>query len=272
MHPEIPVDGLAERAKPACLSEMSDPVRLTCEKGHRTVAITPRARIILCLIPAMLLPAIAAVFYYVLFPGQWSGRIIYGTTKLFTLVWPIAAVWAIERQPLRLKPINAAKHLAAIPMGLASGLLIAATMLALYKWSVIGDYVGLYRDAIRDKVEAFGLRDPATYLLFGTAMSVAHSLLEEYFWRWYVFGRLSKVSGLPSAYCLASFSFAAHHYIVLGCYFPLPLAAAFGTCVAIGAAFWCWLYRRQQSLVGVWLSHVLADVAIICIGYRLVFQ
>jgi len=230
-----------------------------------------RNRTLAGVIPAMIVPCNGALFYFVILSGTTIGRTVYAATKVFTLVWPVVAIVAIERQPLSLRPQNLATHIRAIPAGMLSGLVIAFLIVGLYEWSYLGEYVRLHHDAVRDKINSIGLASRGAYLGFSAFMSVLHSLLEEYFWRWYVFGRLSKVTGWPIAYGLASFSFAAHHYVVLGCYFPPLLAATLGTGAAIGACFWCWLYRRQQSLVGVWLSHALADAAIVCIGYRLLF-
>ena len=40
--------------------------------------------------------------------------------------------------------------------------------------------------------------------------------------------------------------------------------------VAVGGAFWAWLYDRSGSLVGPWLSHLVIDAGIFFIGFQLV--
>ena len=40
--------------------------------------------------------------------------------------------------------------------------------------------------------------------------------------------------------------------------------------VAIGGAFWAWLYERSGSLVGPWMSHLLVDAGIFLVGFDLV--
>ena len=49
---------------------------------------------------------------------------------------------------------------------------------------------------------------------------------------------------------------------------PLPCARA--SAVAIGGAFWAWLYNRTNSLLAPWVSHALIDAGIFWIGYDLV--
>lgn len=41
--------------------------------------------------------------------------------------------------------------------------------------------------------------------------------------------------------------------------------------VAVGGAFWAWLYHRSGSLLGPWISHMLVDAAIFGVSYQLAF-
>ena len=106
----------------------------------------------------------------------------------------------------------------------------------------------------------------------GRVLCLAHSLLEEYYWRWFVFGQLYKNWSLSLAILVSSVGFMAHHVVLLATFFgwgsPLTYLFSFG--VAIGGAFWAWLYASSRSLLGPWLSHMLVDVAIFLIGYDLV--
>ncbi len=104
--------------------------------------------------------------------------------------------------------------------------------------------------------------------------SAIHSLLEEYYWRWFVFGQLSRICHIPMAIAVSSIGFAAHHVLVLGLYFGYSGPAAmftllFTMAIVIGGAFWAWLYRASNSLISSWLSHALIDAAIFAIGYTM---
>jgi uncharacterized protein len=48
-----------------------------------------------------------------------------------------------------------------------------------------------------------------------------------------------------------------------------PWTWLFSLSVAVGGAFWAWLYQRTGSLYGPWLSHLLVDAAIFLVGYDL---
>ena len=68
----------------------------------------------------------------------------------------------------------------------------------------------------------------------------------------------------------SSLAFMAHHVFVLAYYFPGRFwiaAVPFSLGVAFGGGLWAWLYHRFQSLYAPWVSHLLADAAIMVIGY-----
>jgi membrane protease YdiL (CAAX protease family) len=155
--------------------------------------------------------------------------------------------------------------------GLGFGMLVGGAMLAAY-------FGGLHRSSllaqtpgrIRAKLAEFGADSPGGYLALGAFLCVAHSFLEEYYWRWFVFGRLRALLPLAPALVLASLGFTSHHVLVLWAYLPgkvltgvVPAALA----VAVGGAVWAWVYERGGSLLGPWLSHLLLDTALFVIGW-----
>ncbi|NLS90584.1 MAG: CPBP family intramembrane metalloprotease [Planctomycetaceae bacterium] len=126
--------------------------------------------------------------------------------------------------------------------------------------------------AVVEKVRGFGVGDVWRYVALGAFYSIIHSGLEEYYWRWFVFGRLKRSISLGSAIALSSVGFMLHHVILLGIYFdwaPLPVGI-FSAAVAVGGAVWAWLYNRSGSLFGPWIGHLLIDAGIFLMGYDLV--
>jgi membrane protease YdiL (CAAX protease family) len=131
----------------------------------------------------------------------------------------------------------------------------------------------LAAEAVRKKVAGIGVGSVSRYCVLAAFYSVIHSLLEEYYWRWFVFGALRRLTSLPVAIALSSLGFMAHHVCILSLYFgwgsisSIVLSAA----VAIGGVIWAWLYQQTNSLFGPWISHALVDAAIFIVGYDLVF-
>jgi membrane protease YdiL (CAAX protease family) len=124
---------------------------------------------------------------------------------------------------------------------------------------------------VYEKLVAFGLASPAGYVGLAAFYAVAHSFLEEYYWRWFVFGELARLLPVRHAILISSVGFMAHHVVLLaallGWSAPVTWLASGG--VAAGGAFWAWLYHRSGSLYGPWLSHLLVDAAIFVVGYDL---
>jgi membrane protease YdiL (CAAX protease family) len=86
----------------------------------------------------------------------------------------------------------------------------------------------------------------------------------------YVYGRLRKLVHPGLAYLLAGGAFAAHHYVVLASFFSGWMTVCLGTCVGMGGVLWCWLYQKQDSLMGCWISHMLVDGVILYIGFKII--
>jgi len=108
-------------------------------------------------------------------------------------------------------------------------------------------------------MRGFGLTDGRFFITLGLFYSIIHSGLEKYYWRWFVFGRMRRTMPWIYAAFLSSFGFTAHHVLLLGTYFCydslLCWFASFG--VAVGGFYWCWLYKRSDSIWGscLWLLY-----------------
>jgi membrane protease YdiL (CAAX protease family) len=162
------------------------------------------------------------------------------------------------------------------PVGVGFGLVVAA--------AIIGLYYGYFRNSpvladtpekLRGKLHEFGVDTPAAYTALALFIVVAHSLLEEYYWRWFVFGRLRTLVPFAAAVAISSLAFMAHHVVLLDGFLPgrfFTAALPFSLGIAVGGAVWAWLYARADSVWSPWLSHALVDGALIVIGWDMVFR
>jgi hypothetical protein len=157
-------------------------------------------------------------------------------------------------------------------LGLGMGAAVAGIMVAAYFGGLAhSDFFAHAAEVLRNKLPAFGIDSPSRMIALGVFYSAIHSLLEEYYWRWFVFGQLRRLVPLPAAVVVSSLAFMGHHVIVLSIYLSWPGTAAASGCVAVGGALWAWLYQRSGSLYAPWVSHLLIDAAIFAIGYEMVF-
>jgi membrane protease YdiL (CAAX protease family) len=234
----------------------------------------PRApRDLAAVLVALVLPTAITWLYF--FEAQsWSKEAqlgVFSVVKTVQFALPIVWVWLVQKA----RPALRWPGMRGVGMGLAFGAAVSCAMFALY-WGVLrgSDLVATATPAIRAKVTGAGLNSLAAYVAVGVFYSLLHSLLEEYYWRWFVYGQLRRWTSLLTANVVSSLGFMAHHVLVLGFYFKFdnPATYVLASCIAIGGAVWAWLYQRSGSLLGTWLSHLLIDAAIFTIGYDLVQQ
>jgi hypothetical protein len=82
------------------------------------------------------------------------------------------------------------------------------------------------------------------------------------------FRLLSESTWVQGVY-LAAGAFAAHHVVVASTFFGLAAGLLLGGSVAVGGLLWSLMLARQGTLAGAWVSHVLVDLGLAWIGYRL---
>ena len=126
---------------------------------------------------------------------------------------------------------------------------------------------------IQAKVAEMGLATPMKFIGLAAFYTVCHSLLEEYYWRWFVFGMVRQRTAIATAIVVSSLGFMAHHVLVLSRFFgPFSIGTwFFSFCVAVGGAIWAWQYHKTGRLYAPWLSHAIIDAVIFTIGYAAIF-
>jgi membrane protease YdiL (CAAX protease family) len=198
-------------------------------------------------------------------------QLTYGAGILVQLVLPLVCLWRFGHG----RPGRAAPGGWDLPLGLGFGLVAGAGAVGLYYWFLRS--TPLFAESavkVHARLAEFGLDSPGGFAVFAFFIAVVHSLLEEYYWRWFVFGRLSRRTSLGVAAALASAAFMAPHVFALSSFLGGEYPGAvlvFTLCVGIGGAFWAWLYWRSGSLVAPWLSHLVVDAALFVVGYDLFF-
>lgn len=224
-------------------------------------------RVWLAVFPAMLVPFVGSLAYFVVFRDSAAVRLLYGATKAFTLLWPLVALrWVLhERWP---RPTLGHSVRSAVRFGLASGGLIVLVMAGL-QLTPLGTVLAAGAPAIREKASSFGIVEH--YWLFALMLSTLHALLEEYYWRWFVYGRLRRLTAPAIAHLGAGLAFALHHVVIAGVYFGWGWGLVLGAGVAIGGVIWSWAYERHQTLLGAWISHILVDLGLMSVGHHLLF-
>ena len=222
------------------------------------------------LVVAMLFPTFMAAMYFVYLPNGGLAQAAYYGGKTLQFAFPVLFVLLVDRRLPRPKRPD----FVGLSWGLAFGLVVAAAMLALYFGWLADTF--LFADTgrlVKGKLDVFHVSSRAEYVLLATAIAVVHSLAEEYYWALVrVLAQLNRLVNLPLAIALSSFAFVGHHVLVLNAYFPgrfWIVVIPFSLAIAVGGAFWAWLFARTGTIYSSWLSHALVDAAFFVIGWDL---
>lgn len=222
------------------------------------------------LVPALTLPTIASLAYFVWLEGtSWVAPVYLGA-KAVQFAGPVAA----------LGTLLAAAHGPPRPgrsvvLGLGTG--VAGAALTWFAYVVLvrgGDMAATAAEAIAVKLADFHLDSAPRYVVAALFISFLHSWLEEVYWRAFVYGWLRRLTSTHWALSVAALGFAAHHVVVIGVYAgdsPVLVVLLMSVPVALGGALWSLLYRATGNrLLAPWLSHACIDLAIMAVGYDLI--
>jgi membrane protease YdiL (CAAX protease family) len=223
------------------------------------------------IVAAAVFPALVTWVYFIALAqsNPRLQRIAYAVGKSLQFALPVVWVVLVQRAPIRVDWLR----LAGLPAGLAFGILVFVAVLVGYHFVLKpAGYLRKAADAIHEKIAQFRINTAGRYLAMGAFYSILHSFLEEYYWRWFVFGQLQQVTAVGAAIVVSAVGFTLHHVLVLGIYFGWfsPATIFFSLAVTVGGAFWAWLYFQSGSLYGPWMSHLLVDAVIFVVGYDLV--
>lgn len=203
------------------------------------------------------------------------GQSLYGLAKVWILLLPF--LWTRWVDLRRVRPTRPSAG--PLLLGLATGVAIAAGIVLAYV--LVGEGwvdVALFRDRAREA----GFGTPGRYLALAVWIALVNSLLEEYVWRWFLVRKIEGVlpsirfagrAGVPAwtAVPASAAFFTVHHIFALAAQFPWQITAVGSAGVFAGGCIWSWTYARFRSIWPGYVCHVLADAAILAIGWRILF-
>lgn len=110
-----------------------------------------------------------------------------------------------------------------------------------------------------------------TFVFVGLYITLVNSLLEELFFRGFIFLTLHKAGGKKLAMWFSAILFGCYHMAMFQTWFPpaLVLLCVVGL-VAVGL-FFNWINLRTKTFLNSWLVHIIADAAIMIIGFRMLY-
>lgn len=107
------------------------------------------------------------------------------------------------------------------------------------------------------------------FLLVSLYISFANSLLEEVFFRGFLFTNLKRLHSRGFAYGFSAVLFSAYHAAMMIGWFSPILFILVMVGLVIGGMIFNWLNERLDTIYCSWLTHMFANFAINTIGFML---
>ncbi len=183
---------------------------------------------------------------------------------LFTLI-PYLYVKIIKKSTvaveLNFKKLDK-KHL---KLGFLLG--ISSFLIILVAYLLLGQYIDFSR--IASELQNKSKITPTSFIFVGLYIIFGNSFLEEIFFRGFIFLSLYELKSKRLAYVYSSVLFGLYHIAIFKTWFNLGLIALalFGL-VVVGFLF-NWIDTKSENFINSWIVHILADSAIILIGFRM---
>ncbi len=107
------------------------------------------------------------------------------------------------------------------------------------------------------------------FLFVSLYISFANSLLEEFFFRGFLFTNLKRSSGAAVAYGISALAFGLYHVAMMIGWFGFWLNALVMLGLLAGGVIFNWLNEKLGCIYASWLTHMFANFAINTIGFIL---
>jgi hypothetical protein len=197
-------------------------------------------------------------------PGS-LGQIVFSLCKVWLVALPLVWFFWVDRGKLSISLPKPRELLVGGVLGLLMfGIILGAYWLFGQHWIDATD--------VRAKAQEVGISSPTVYFLGALYWTFINSLFEEYIWRWFVYSKCEVLIPGTGAVLLCGLLFTLHHIIALSAYTQNWLVVILGSLgVFLAGTIWSWCYLSYRSIWSSYFSHVLADLAIAIVCWKLLF-
>lgn len=225
-----------------------------------------RSRALLALVLCVPATSIGSTLAYAVVPGP-VGQSLYMLLRVWLAAFPLFWLLKVERGGLSWSPLPREHRREAWTVSAVLSVLIVAVVIG--AWALFGEQLDVER--LREQAARSGLDRRANYVLFGAYIAFVNSLLEEYAWRWFVHSKCEEIVGGVRAVLLSALLFTLHHIVT----FTLQFGVAAGLLASLGVflagCVWSSCYLRWRSIWPGWVTHVVADLVGLAIGWKILF-
>lgn len=111
--------------------------------------------------------------------------------------------------------------------------------------------------------------DKGNFLLVALYVSFVNSMLEEFFFRGFVFGNIKQSCSRKAAHLYSSFLFAAYHVTMMVGWFPPIILVLVIAALMVGGMIFNYLNEKYDTILVSWFVHMFANFSINTIGFIL---
>lgn len=193
------------------------------------------------------------------------GETILVFCQIWLLILPIIWLLKVENKPIKISQPQRLDWIA----GITIGLLMFLAILIMY-WLFLRYWIDI--SFVREKLEQVGSIDRQAFVLGGTYFILINALIEEYFWRWFIYSRWEKLVSNKLAVLFSALSFTLHHAIGLAAFVNWRIVIFASLAVFVAGAVWSEYYRRYRSIWSNYFSHAVADLALHIVAWQVFFK
>jgi|GEM_PF-4299664 len=210
----------------------------------------------------LLLPFVLQFFSHVAQANELISQIAYVLSKIWFVALPIL-YWLLTR----ISPVE--RQGSYRFFAIVSGLALCAAIFFLTQ--VLIEFIRPEAESIYRTLSVLGLTE--NFLLYSAGIIVLNSLVEEFFWRYSIYGGLKSFFSMPVAAVVSSIGFAGSHMLYfIGLFDSLMIITFLTAASFVFGCFWVWLYEKTRSIPHVWINHMLVNLPLFYVEYLIISQ
>ncbi len=132
---------------------------------------------------------------------------------------------------------------------------------------IIGPYFD-FSNVTTELVNSYGVKKE-NFVPVAIYISFVNSLLEEFFFRGFVFFTLKKLASKRFAYGVSALVFSLYHIAIMSSWFNIFLFALLLLSLFVAGLMFSWLNERRETIYTSWFVHMFANFATNTIGFIL---
>lgn len=123
-------------------------------------------------------------------------------------------------------------------------------------------------DVVSDQFKQVNLLTHTDFWILAIYMTIVNPVLEEYFWRGYLYEQLKSVMPTILAVLVSSFFFGLWHYVIIQHFFAPAWHIPLTMLVMLGGVIFAWLYERNGIFDAILAHGLAADLPVMLVVYH----